>query len=378
MKIDLFEMERTQCLYERTVEFNLSESGVLPLSVNELLDGPEETERFLANRLPYCESDGSFLLRERIAQFYPDCKPENVTVANGGSEANYMTLWTLLGSDGRLACMLPNYLQAWGLGRAYAEGVDTFNLVPHKEKDRTRWALDVESFRHAVHARTKVILVTNPNNPTGAVLSEEEMQTILDAARNVGAWLVVDEIYRGAEAEGDVITPTFWGRYEKVIITSGLSKAFALPGLRIGWVVAPKDVIGQLWIRHDYLTLTPGLLNDRLASFALEPARRKRILDRTRNIIRTNLPAVEAWFGKYAQLLKFTPPKAGAIAYFEYDFDYNSAELFEHLRKEYSLLLTPADHFGAKKGLRIGFGYDLQMTLKGLARLGSFLDTCRY
>jgi aspartate/methionine/tyrosine aminotransferase len=133
--------------------------------------------------------------------------------------------------------------------------------------------------------------VTNPNNPTGAVLSEEEMQTILDAARKVDAWLVVDEIYRGAEVESDVITPTFWGRCEKVIITSGLSKAFALPGPRIGWVVAPKDVIEQLWIRHDYLTLTPGLLNDRLASFALEPARRRRILDRTRNIIRTKLPS---------------------------------------------------------------------------------------
>lgn len=375
MKIDLFEMERTQCLYESAVEFNLSESGVLPLTVNELLESQAEKEKFLENQLWYCESDGSLLLRERIAQFYPDCKPENVTVTNGGSEANYMTLWTLLGNQGRLACMLPNYMQAWGLGRAYAEGVDTFNLVLHEEHGQKRWALDVESFQRAMNSKTKVIMVTNPNNPTGAVLTEAEMNIILSAARQADAWLVVDEIYRGAEVDSEIITPTFWGRYEKVIITSGLSKAFALPGLRIGWVVAPKNVIEQLWMRHDYLTLTPGLLNDRLASFALEPARRERILARTRNIIRTNLPPVEAWISKYQHLLNYTPPKAGAIAYFEYNFDYHSADLIDELRKKYSLLLTPADHFGAQKGLRVGFGYDIQKTLNGLARLENFLDT---
>ena len=377
MKIDLFEMERTQCLYESTVDFNLSESGVLPLTVDELLQGSVEKERFLGHRLSYCESDGSLLLRERIAQFYPDCRAGNITVVNGGAEAIYVTLWTLLGKDGRLACMVPNYMQGWGIGRAYADGVDTFSLEPRHGKDGSRWALDADSFQRAVSARTNVILVTNPNNPTGAVLNEEEMKIILDAARKVGAWLIVDEIYRGAEVDSDAITPTFWGRYEKVIVTSGLSKAFGLPGLRIGWVVAPRDVIEQVWMRHDYLTLTPGLLNDRLASIALEPARRQKILERTRGIIRTNLTAVEAWIGRYADLLKFIRPKAGAIAYFQYDFDYNSVQLFEDLRKEYSVLVTPADHFGATKGLRIGFGYDLQKTLRGLARLGSFLEACR-
>ena len=107
MKIERFEMERTQCLYENVVELNLSESGVLPLRVEELVESPAERQQLLEQRLWYCESDGSRTLRERIAQFYPDCAAANITITNGGSEANYVSLWALLGDQGRLACMLP-------------------------------------------------------------------------------------------------------------------------------------------------------------------------------------------------------------------------------------------------------------------------------
>ena len=211
-----------------------------------------------------------------------------------------------------------------------------------------------------------MILVTNPNNPTGAVLSEEEMDIIVETARKAGAWLIADEIYRGAEVEGDT-SPTFWGRYDKVVVTSGLSKAFGLPGLRIGWVVAPEELIEQIWIRHDYVTTTPGFLNDRLGAIAMEPVRREAILARTRKIIRTNLPLMEEWFEEYNHLFHYTRPVAGAIAYFEYDLPINSTALINQLRKEKSVLLAPGDQFGLNKGIRVEFGYDIQKTLKGLA-----------
>ncbi len=366
MNIDKFEMERMQCLYEHVVDYNLSESGVKPLKLSELLDGQGDVESFLNQELWYCESDGSPLLRERIAQFYPDCKPSNITVTNGGSEANYLSLWTMLEKDRRLACMLPNYMQAWGLGRAYAEGVDTFHLVQREENGQRRWALDVDELRQTVTPKTNVILVTNPNNPTGAVLTEEEMEVVVETARSVGAWIIADEIYRGAEVEGDT-SPTFWGRYEKVVVTSGLSKAFALPGLRIGWVVAPEEFIEQVWIHHDYLTLTPGLLNDRLGAIAMEPVRREAILARTRRIIQANLPILEEWLNEYSHLFHYARPVAGAIAYFEYDFPINSTTLIDRLREESSVLLVPGDQCGLDKGIRVGYGYDIQKTLKGLA-----------
>jgi aspartate/methionine/tyrosine aminotransferase len=368
MRIDKFEMERMQCIFENLVDYNLSESGVFPMKLSELLDGQGDPENFLNQELRYPESDGSPLLRERIAQFYPDCKPSNITVINGGSEANYVTLWTLLEKGKRLAYMLPNYMQAWGLGRAYAEGVDTFHLVLREENGQKRWALDVDELKQAMTPETNVIQVTNPNNPTGAVLTEDEMEAVVEAARSVDAWIVADEIYRGAEFEGDT-SPTFWGRYEKVVVTSGLSKAFGLPGLRTGWVVAPEELIEQIWMHHDYVTTTPGFLNDRLAAIAMEPGRREAILERTRKIIRSNLPLLEEWLNEYSHLFHYARPVAGAIAYFEYDFPINSTDLISRLIKEKSVLLVPGDHFGLDKGIRVGFGYDIQKTLKGLVMM---------
>jgi aspartate/methionine/tyrosine aminotransferase len=366
MHIDTFEMERMQVQYENAVDYNLSESGVLPLKLSELLDGQGDREDFLNQELRYPEAVGSPLLRERIAQFYPDCEPSNITVINGGSEANYVSLWTLLEKGRRLAFMLPNYMQGWGLGRAYAEGVDTFNLVLREEDGQRRWALDGDGLRQAVTPTTNVILVTNPNNPTGAVLKDDEMEMVVETARRVGAWIVSDETYRGVEVEGGT-SPTFWGRYERVVVTSGLSKAFALPGLRIGWAVAPEEMIEQIQIHHDYVTTTPGFLNDRLAAIAMEPVRREAILARNRRIIRANLSVMEEWMNEYNHLFHYARPVAGAIAYFEYDFPIDSATLIDRLRKESSVLLVPAEQFGLKKGIRVGYGYDIQRTMKGLA-----------
>ncbi|NLA26815.1 MAG: aminotransferase class I/II-fold pyridoxal phosphate-dependent enzyme [Firmicutes bacterium] len=373
MKIKVFEMERMQCLYENKVQFNLSESGVLPLKLSEVLDG-KDVEEFLAQRLCYNASDGSLLLREHIAQFYPDCHAENVTVTNGGSEANYVTLWTLLEPGGRLAVMVPNYMQAWGMGHAYAGGVDTFQLKIQKEGGKLRWALDIDSLQRAITEKTNVILVTNPNNPNGAVLSESEMDAVVSAARKVGAWLVVDEIYRGAELEGDT-TPTFWGRYEKVIITSGLSKAFGLPGLRTGWVVAPPKMIEELWVRHDYLTLTPALLSDQLAAAVMEPRRREQVLDRTRQILRKNLPPVEKWFLERSDLFTYVRPQAGAIIYCEYKAPVNSTELIHRLIAEQSVLLVPGDMLGLDRGIRTGYGYRVEEIIQGLNRVETLMRT---
>jgi aspartate/methionine/tyrosine aminotransferase len=375
MDIETFEMERMQCLYENEVEYNLSESGVQPLSVGELMEG-EELDRLLSLGLGYPYSNGSALLRERIAAFYPGAGPENVTVMNGGSEVNYMSLWTLLEPDRRLAFMVPNYMQGWGLGRHFGAGSDGFHLVATELGGRRRWALDIEGLHRAVTEKTGVILVTNPNNPTGAVLTEEEMSAVVDAARRVDAWLVADEIYRGAELEGET-SPTFWGRYDKLVVTSGLSKAFALPGLRIGWAVAPPDLIDRLWIHHDYTTLTPSMLSDRLASVVVEPVRREAVLARTRSIIRRNLPVLEEWIRNQGDLLDHIRPVAGAIAFLGYDLPIASADLVDRIRLEQSVLVVPGEQFGMGKYLRIGFGSDMDYTLKGLERVGEALRQIR-
>ena len=128
MDIDLFEMERMQSLYWHLVEYDLSESGVRPMTIRELLGPAADAEAFLQTELGYPLSEGSYETRANIAAWYPDATAENVTIANGGSEANLLALWTLLEPGDRLAFMVPNYMQGWGLGRHFGEATDTFRL----------------------------------------------------------------------------------------------------------------------------------------------------------------------------------------------------------------------------------------------------------
>ena len=372
MRIDLFRMERTQCLYENEVEFNLSESGVLPMTAGELAGGETEWRALQDLRMKYPASRGSAMLRDRIARFYGDATSDNVMVTNGGSEANYVVFWGLLDRGDRAAVMIPNYLQTWGLARAYGGNADPFRLVERRENGRRRWALDVESLEKSVSRRTKIILVTNPNNPTGAVLDETEMDAVVRAARRAGAWIVSDEVYRGAEVEGG-ISPTFWGRYDKVLITAGLSKAFGLPGLRTGWIVGPSKTLEHLCRYHDYLTLTPTCLSDRLAEIAMEPGRREAILARTRGLIRKNIPILERWIGAHGDTLTYIRPVAGAIALVGYRLPIGSEALFTRLRLEQSVLITPGSHFGIGRYIRIGYGYDADLLGLGLERIGAML-----
>ncbi len=374
MRIDRFQMERMQCLYENEVDFNLSESGVQPLTARELLAGEPAQAAFLDAGLKYSQSNGTPELRANIASFYLGATASNVLVTTGTSEANFSTLWGLLDKTGRAAVMIPNYLQAWGLARAYAARADAYRLVEREENGARRWALDVESLRKAVTKQTKLILVTNPNNPTGAVLTAEEMEEIIRLARKVGAWIIADEVYRGAEVAGDQITPTFWGRYPKVIVTAGLSKSFGMPGVRVGWIVGPEKTVAHLWSYQDYTTLTPSVLSDRLARIATGPARREQILARTRSILHTNLPQLERWIHTHDDIFSYIRPVAGAITLVKYALPIPSARLFERLRVEYSVLITPGAHFGIGKYIRIGYGYDINKTLAGLARVDEFLE----
>ncbi|HEX9122649.1 MAG TPA: aminotransferase class I/II-fold pyridoxal phosphate-dependent enzyme [Actinomycetota bacterium] len=369
--IDTFAMERMQSLHWHEVEYDLSESGVTPLSVEELLGDGADPREFLHTALGYPLSEGSEATRERIASWYPGAGTENVTVVNGGSEANHLALWTLLEPGDRLAFMVPNYLQGLGLGRHYGEATDVFRL----RMTGDRWMLDLDELDRAVTERTKVVMVCNPDNPTGHVLSDEEMTAVIEAAQRANAWLVADEVYRGAEVGVDESSPTFWGRYDKVIVSSGLSKAFAMPGLRIGWVVAPEETVREIWIRHDYTTLTPGMLSDLLATVAMEPARREQILARTRGIIRRQLPLLEEWINTHDDVFGYVPPDAGAIAYVECDLPVASADLAERIRTERSVLLVPGEMFGLGNGFRFGYGYDIEHTLKGLARVDEVLRT---
>ncbi len=369
MKIETFLMERMQSTWENRVEYNLSESGVHPMYLGELLrEQPESTEKLLKQELGYAQSNGTPELREAIAALYPGATPDHILVTNGTSEANFLSIWSLVDSDDEVLFMLPNYMQIWGLARGFRGNIKTFQL--HEE---TNWHPDFDEIERLVTRRTRLIAVCNPNNPTGSILTENEMKRLVDIARQSDAWLLADEVYQGAEREAGR-TLSFWGKYEKTVITNGLSKAYALPGLRIGWILAPPDLIARLWSYHDYTTIGAGMLSNILATIALDPAVRERILARTKRILQNNYPVLADWIRSHREIFTMVESQAGAIAYFRYDLPINSTQLVERLRDEKSVLIVPGDHFGMDRYLRIGYGTPADYLTAGLDRVHHLLS----
>jgi hypothetical protein len=379
MRLETFALERFQSMWENRVAWNLSESGVHPLRVSELVNTAAHHDALLDQELGYPQTNGTTELRETIAAMYPGATADHVQVTNGGSEANCVLLMRLVELDDEIVFMTPNYMQASGLARALGATVRPWRLretaadhTDHAE-GTMRWAPDLDELSALVTPNTKAILLCNPNNPTGARLDDATLDEVCRVAATVGAWVVDDEIYRGAEREADD-TPTVWGRYERAVVTSGLSKAYGLPGLRIGWIVAPPPLVSDLWAIHDYTTIAPGGINDRLARIALAPEWRAELLARTRGIIRTNYPLVRRWIERQ-EGLSHIAPEAGAIAFVRHAHPIRSSELTERLRVERNVLVVPGDFFDTDGYLRIGFGSDAAYLGSALALIGEFLSS---
>ncbi len=364
MRLVPFEMERMQSIFEHQVDFNLSESGVHPLRVDELLDDPESRAALLDERLRYTQTNGSVPLRLAIAALYPGTTADHVQVTNGGAEANFLAAWHLVEPHDEVVVLVPNYMQTWGLVGAFGGVVREWPLA----FDGGRWRLDVDALARRVGDRTKLIILCNPNNPTGARFEAGDLDRVAMVADRHGAWILSDEIYRGAERDGRD-TPSMWGRSDRVVVTSGLSKAYGLPGLRIGWIVGPPALVAATWAHHDYVTIAPGAVNDLMARRALLPSQRARILARTRGILNQNFPTIARWLDGHAPLFSYAPPDAGAIVYVRYHSPINSTALVTRLRTEKGVLVVPGDHFAMDGYLRIGFGEDPQYLRDGLDRL---------
>jgi aspartate/methionine/tyrosine aminotransferase len=370
MKINVFQMERWQSEWEHVVDFNLSESGVHPMSIKDLIP-MDEIDRILNTRLGYIQTDGTSPLKERISEIYPGSGHDNILVTSGSAEANFLLMWRLMEKEDEVVFMLPNFLQMQGLAEAFAADVKPFYL-----KEELAWQPEIEQLNRIVNARTKAIILTNPNNPTGSILSPQVCEEIVAAAERAGAWLIVDEIYLGSELNG-TLTPSFWGRYAKTIITSGLSKAYGLPGLRVGWIVAPSDLISSLWTYKDYTSITIAAVSDLLAQVALTPDIRAKILARTRDIINTNYAVLAEWIEEQQGLFSCIAPQAGAIAFPRYQLDINSTRMALELKNLKNVLICPGDQFGMDQHIRVGLGEPSARFRQGLDLISEGLQIVR-
>ena len=359
MKIKTFELERLQSLYENTVKFNLTESGFHPYALHEILS-EEEQKKIMNRTLGYGQTNGAISLRKQIAGLYNCNNEDQVLITNGSAEANYILCKTILEKDDHVVMMLPNYMQIWGIAEAMGCKVDGFQL-----QQENNWKPNLAALRKIVNPKTKMIMICNPNNPTGYVLTNEEKNEIVNIAKENDAWIHSDEIYRGSELN-EVEINSFFGSYEKCIVNGGLSKSYALPGLRIGYLMGPVGFADKAWAYHDYTSISTGIISQYVAEVALEHNKRMEILTRNRKMLRKNLELFTKWIESYKDLFEFIPPKAGGMAFIKYKLPINSTELSDWLRKEYSVFVVPGDCYGMDGYIRIGIGERYEVLKEGL------------
>ncbi len=367
MKIRDFELERWQSKWEHQVHYNMSESGVHPLTFEELSD-EDDIKKILRTKLGYIQTDGTPELKEEIIKFYPEIHKNNILVTTGSIEANFLLIWHLLEKGDEAVFMLPNFMQIFGLMEGFGANVKTFYL-----KENLEWNPDINDLKKTITKNTKIIAITNPNNPTGSQLNEDARNTILDLAKWANAWLISDEVYQGAELNG-TLTPSFYGTYEKTIVVSGLSKSYGLPGLRVGWIAGPENLIQNLWSYKDYTSIAISALSDRLARIALQTQVRTKIYERTRGIIKRNFSILDSWMKKFKNLFECIPPKAGAICFPSYNLDINSSDLAHKIRKDKSVLIQPGDQLGVDHHIRFGLGQQEDEFKKALKLVGESFE----
>lgn len=342
------------------------------MRLDDLLgDDQEKLTALLSTEINYPHVNGNPQLRANIAALYSGARTENVIVTVGAAEANNVVIQTLLEPGDELATQAPTYKQVWGLAQNKGCEVRPFHLLADGG-----WRLDVDELNAQVTDKTRIVAVCNPNNPTGHIMPGDEMDAVIAAADRVGAWILADEVYRGAERIQEEETPSFFGRYDKVLAVGSMSKAYGLPGLRVGWVVGPRDVIDDIWRRHEYTTITATMLSNILAAHALSPGVRPRLIKRTRDYIRKGFPVLEEFMARQDGLFSCTPPQASAVSFVRYHLDMNSTELMEKLCREASVFVGAGDSFGMDHHLRVAFGQEKEVLQEAFARMEKTLRSC--
>lgn len=376
MKIAPFLLERWMTRHETRVQYDIAESGILPLSTQDLLDFEPASERaatrdrLLATPLGYSEACGTLELREMLASTYVRGGADHVLVTTGAIEANYLLYNVLLDAGDHVIAPSPAYQQLYEVPRAIGCDVSLWHVGPE-----TGYRYDVDALARLITPRTKLIVVNTPHNPTGAMLPPADAARVYALAESVGATVIGDEAYRWLDVPGgEPFAGPMFDRGPLGISVGTLSKPFGLPGLRIGWIAASPEVVSRCWGMRDYITLSPGKLNDALARLGLR--HRDAIVARNTRIIDANLRVASTWIAE-RPYLSWTPPRGGLLALIKYDatvLPVDSLTLADRLAEEQSVMLAPGSAFGYEHHLRLGIGQRPDVFAEGLRRTGLLFD----
>ena len=371
MFIEPFEVEIWMNEWETRCTYNLAETCVASITINELLalSGRDEADLYeiLSMKLTYGDIEGADRLRAAISKLYANTAIADITITHGTIAANMLVHKGLVERGDHVVSIIPTYQQHYSIPRSIEANVATLSL-----EASDGFLPDLDRLRSMVTLETKLIALTNPNNPTGALIERPMLEAIAEVADSVGAYLLCDEVYRGTGQVGDGMVPSIVDIYHRGISTAGMSKVFSLAGLRVGWVVAPKELTEKIMIHRDYDTISVGMINDHFAAIALENA--SKVLARSQAITRENLAILDSWITNEPRV-DWVKPRAGTTAMLKLDIPMSSREFCIDLLEKTGVMLTPGDAFDMEGYVRIGYANEREILEAGLSEMSAYLKT---
>lgn len=371
MRIAPFGVEQWMNEYETRCDYNLAETCVESLTVAQLLEvaGQDTSalEQLLPMKLTYGDIEGSPRLRTAVAALYQSQLADNVLITHGAIGANHLVHLTLVEPGDRVVSVLPTYQQHYSIPESIGADVRILRL-----REENGWLPDLDELRTLVDGGARLVAINNPNNPTGSLMDRAFLEQVVDICDEAGAWLLCDEVYRGIDQDEPGTTASVADLYERGISTGSMSKAFSLAGLRLGWAVGPLDLIERLTIHRDYSTISVGMVDDFLATTALESA--EAILARSRRLTRANLETLTAWVEAQPHI-SWVRPRSGTTALLKYDLPMTSRELCVDLVETTGVMLTPGSALSVEGYLRIGYANSSDVLKDGLVALGDYLNS---
>ncbi|MGM9958867.1 MAG: aminotransferase [Erysipelotrichaceae bacterium] len=370
MNIKPFKVEEWMNKWEVGAKYNIAETCVDSISIDQLFElTGENKQEFLqkmsARRLSYGDIEGMPELREGIASLYKTIKPENIIPVHGAAGANHHVFYSLIEPGDEVISIMPTYQQLYSIPESFDAKVKILQLT----KDNG-YLPDLDSLKELVSDKTKMICINNPNNPTGALMSEEILKEIVEIAKSADAWILCDEVYRHLTQE-DSYSPSITDLYEKGISVGSMSKVFSLAGLRLGWIATHDTKAIKSFLSHrDYNLISCGMIDEMIASIALK--NKDKLLKRNLTIVRENLEILDNWV-KQEKHVNYIKPKAGTTALIYYDLDIPSVQFCEEMYKTTGAFVTPGDCFEMPQSMRIGYAYGKQDLINGLKAISEFI-----
>ena len=378
-----FKLERFFAEHEFSVERMLCNSDVQPLSVPDLLKhaDADDRKRWEGLELGYGEYPGDETLRQHIAKaFYTDATENDINCVVP-EEGIFLSMLTLLQPGSEVICMMPSYQSLHAVAESLQCKVHAWNP---KQDEGGLLRFDVQDALDALasNPKVKLVVVNVPHNPTGLTLRRADLHSLVDACKGAGSYLFMDEMYKFLELEHgeEGPLPSACDVYERGITLCGLSKSFASPGLRIGWIACRDAAFMKSFaMLKDYTTICPPTPCECLAIMVIK--QRDWIVKRSLDLIRTNAAALKAFCDAHADCIDFYAPQAGSIVFPRIRIPgMGGATAFcEAFVKEQNTLLLPASVYEGPMAeeddrVRFGLGRDPEKTKEGLRRLGQFFD----